>query len=324
MSTVVSHTTPIPRSYFNSLSVWAFLVLILNILVILWGAFVRISGSGAGCGEHWPLCNGEIIPTVGASQTYIEFFHRITSGLAFFSVLFLFLAVRRQCEKGGVARRYAGYAMLSMCGEVIIGALLVVLRLVENNASIYRVLVMGIHLVNSFVLLGALTLLALYVSRPSIVTFKLYRRNYVGMGLLLLVGVAGAITALGDTLFPPESVGHGFMEDFSMASPLLVQLRVVHPILAFCTALYLWWQILFFIETASLNSHFRRASIILGRVVVILLMLQMGVGMSAIILLLPTWIQVTHLLLATLLWCSYVGYTATVTERVRSHTVLKK
>ena len=33
-----------------------------NLLVIVWGAYVRASGSGAGCGNHWPLCNGVVVP----------------------------------------------------------------------------------------------------------------------------------------------------------------------------------------------------------------------------------------------------------------------
>ena len=59
----------------------------LNIFVIVWGAFVRASGSGAGCGSHWPLCNGEVIPQPERIATVIEFFHRITSGLALIAVL---------------------------------------------------------------------------------------------------------------------------------------------------------------------------------------------------------------------------------------------
>ena len=41
---------------------FAWLTLGFLILVILWGAFVRATGSGAGCGNHWPLCNGVVVP----------------------------------------------------------------------------------------------------------------------------------------------------------------------------------------------------------------------------------------------------------------------
>jgi len=48
-------------------------VLAYSILVILWGAYVRISFSGDGCGDHWPLCHGEVIPTAPSVKTLIEF-----------------------------------------------------------------------------------------------------------------------------------------------------------------------------------------------------------------------------------------------------------
>ncbi|MFN8454080.1 MAG: COX15/CtaA family protein [Anaerolineae bacterium] len=65
--------------------VWT--VLAYNLAVILWGAFVRASGSGAGCGSHWPLCNGEVIPRTPQMETLVEFTHRLTSGLALLLVI---------------------------------------------------------------------------------------------------------------------------------------------------------------------------------------------------------------------------------------------
>ena len=52
-----------------------------TIIVILWGAWVRISHSGNGCGDHWPLCGGEFIPTEATAKTWIEYSHRMMSGL---------------------------------------------------------------------------------------------------------------------------------------------------------------------------------------------------------------------------------------------------
>ncbi len=45
---------------------YAWGVLLWNVLVALWGAYVRATGSGAGCGSHWPTCNGEILPRAPA------------------------------------------------------------------------------------------------------------------------------------------------------------------------------------------------------------------------------------------------------------------
>ena len=66
----------------NRLARYAWGVLGINLLVILWGAYVRATGSGAGCGSHWPLCNGEVVPRSAGLATLIEFTHRATSGVA--------------------------------------------------------------------------------------------------------------------------------------------------------------------------------------------------------------------------------------------------
>ena len=81
-----------PRSGFAA---YAWAVLGFNLLVILWGAFVRATGSGAGCGSHWPLCNGEVLPRAPALATLIEFSHRLTSGVALLLVIGLVVGAWR-------------------------------------------------------------------------------------------------------------------------------------------------------------------------------------------------------------------------------------
>src|SRR5262249_41187531 len=77
-------TTPatISKSGLSPLARFAWFVVAYNIAVILWGAYVRATGSGAGCGSHWPLCNGQVLPSAAQTQTLIEFTHRVTSGLS--------------------------------------------------------------------------------------------------------------------------------------------------------------------------------------------------------------------------------------------------
>ena len=60
---------------------YAWFVLAFNLLVILLGTVVRATRSGDGCGSHWPVCNGELIPVAPALKTVIEYTHRLTSGL---------------------------------------------------------------------------------------------------------------------------------------------------------------------------------------------------------------------------------------------------
>ena len=89
---------------------FAWLLLACNIGVILWGAYVRASGSGAGCGSHWPLCNGEVIPRLPATATLIEYSHRLTSGAALLGVVALFVWTRRVRPPRDPARAGAAQA----------------------------------------------------------------------------------------------------------------------------------------------------------------------------------------------------------------------
>ena len=93
---------------------WA--VLVYFIAVILWGGLVRATGSGAGCGDHWPLCNGTVIQHSARIDTMIEFTHRITSGLSFFGVVALLAWTFARTERGHLAR---GAAIAAVAFTVI-------------------------------------------------------------------------------------------------------------------------------------------------------------------------------------------------------------
>src|SRR5262245_31551155 len=117
-------------------AIYAWSVLAFHLLVILWGAFVRASGSGVRCGEHWPLCNGQIVPTAPLNATLIEFGHRLTSGVALMSVLVLAIWAIRAFPRGYGIRGGALLALLASFIEAAIGAALVLLRLVGTNESV--------------------------------------------------------------------------------------------------------------------------------------------------------------------------------------------
>ena len=143
---------------------FAWWVLAYNLVVILWGAYVRASGSGAGCGSHWPLCNGEVIPRGASITTLVEFSHRLTSGLALIAVVALWWRCRSLVAAGSAARRMANASLVLMLTEAAVGAGLVLFQLVADNASMARALFMAIHLINTFLLVAALTLTAHYLS----------------------------------------------------------------------------------------------------------------------------------------------------------------
>ena len=282
---------------------YAQIVLLYNLGVIAWGAYVRATGSGAGCGQHWPLCNGVVVPRVEATQTLIEFSHRLTSGLALLSVVVMFVWARRITSAGHPIRVGSTWSLVLMVSEALLGAGLVLFQLVADNASAARAFAVAAHLFNTFLLLAALTLTVWWATGGGQVRLAPRRgeawRIAFGAGVLLFVSCAGAITALGDTLFPSESLAAGLSADLSATSHFLIRLRTIHPVLAVMAAAYLAtsaWQI-----AAGDQSARKTVRILLALVAV-----QLGAGIVNVFLLAPVWLQMLHLLLADLVWIAYV------------------
>src|SRR6266849_5083339 len=114
-----------PPSASRSFAVFAWSVLAYNILVNLWGALVRATGSGAGCGGHWPLCNGDVLPEAPQVATVIELTHRVMSGIALIAVLALFAWAFQAYPRRHSARRWAGWSLMFIVTEALLGAALV-------------------------------------------------------------------------------------------------------------------------------------------------------------------------------------------------------
>ena len=280
----------------------AWLVLAWNVAVILWGAFVRATGSGAGCGAHWPLCNGEMLPRAPALATIIEFTHRATSGVALLAVLFLAFRVFRERPPGHPARRAAGASLLFILSEAAVGAGLVLFRLVADNESVARALFMAVHLMNTFVLLACLTLTAHWCSaegRPRL-TSRAWPLALAAVALLL-VGTSGAVAALGDTLYPSRSILGGLAADVSPTAHFLVRLRVAHPLLALLGTLAVGLAVASVLRARAEPSLRRSAWSLAG-----LVLLQLAAGLANVLLLAPVWMQLVHLLLADLVWIALV------------------
>lgn len=276
---------------------WAVLIYMLG--VILWGAYVRASGSGAGCGNHWPLCNGEVIPTSPSTERLIEFTHRLTSGLALISVLVLLYLTWRATTRHAWARVAALMSVVFMLNEALLGALLVLLQHVGNDQSASRAVFLSLHFANTLLLIGSITLTADWLSHPPA------RRDFSGkealgtaVGLLavILIGVSGALAALGDTLFPATSLSGSLSADFSAASHFLLRLRLLHPVLAVVGAAYVIW--LFARCIWSSSRVVRRLALALT----LLVLLQLCLGALNVFLLAPVWLQMMHLLVGDLVW----------------------
>lgn len=294
-------------------------VLAYNILVVLWGAYTRATGSGAGCGSHWPLCNGEVVPRDPQIETIIEFAHRTTSALAGVLVIILLVWAWRAFPKGHLVRRGSVLSLIFIIIEGLVGASLVRYEWVAGNDSVARAVIMAVHLVNTFILLGVITMTAWWAStieaddtRPRSYLRRDDSRSWlIGVALLLIVIVsaAGAVTALGDTLFPAGSLREGVARDFSPTAHFLERLRVWHPVLAVLSALYIFAMLGKLGETRA-ASQARRFS----RAVQLLVATQIAAGAVNLLLLAPIVMQIVHLLLADLVWISLVLLAATALE----------
>ena len=282
----------------------AWSVLVYNVCVILWGAWVRITGSGAGCGDHWPTCGGEIIPRSPGVETMIEFSHRLTSGFTLIFAIVMVVIARRVFTKGHRARTAAWVTLVFILLEAALGALLVLKGLVAKDTSTARAVVVALHLINTLGLVAGGALTAWWARERERSYGSRVHNGFLATVIvgLVLVGASGAITALGDTLFPvPVVEGAGLfatiVEDISMAQHFLVRLRIVHPILAVLVG--------FFILIWGLTVERRTQSGSLGylaNALVWSVALQLMLGVLNVLLHAPGWMQIVHLLVADLVW----------------------
>jgi cytochrome c oxidase assembly protein subunit 15 len=296
---------------------FAWAVLAYFIAVILWGTLVRATGSGAGCGNHWPLCNGTVMQHSASVNTLIEFTHRITSGLSFFAVVGLMAWTFAGTIRGHLARWAAVASVVFTLIEALLGALLVKLGYTAQSQSPLRPAFLALHLTNTLLLVAALTLTAHLLSRK-----RGYQRGSIrlrapfaavtGIFVVLIVGVTGSLAALGDTLFPASSLGLALAQDFSPASGWLVRWRWVHPGIAFAASFFLIWLL---VRAARRGRQEETQWDNRGLCALVLLLLAAvyALGLLDVLLLAPLWVQVAHLLAADLLWAALVVLTARLT-----------
>lgn len=293
-----------PRERFTR---YAWALLGYTLLVILFGAVVRITGSGAGCGQHWPSCNGEILQLPHTLKTTIEYTHRATSGISVLAIVALLVFGFRLYPRGHSVRRAAALAGLMIFVEALLGALLVKLHLVENDASIARALVLPLHLVSTALLTAALTWCAYFASAPAHAARALPNGArallfLAGAGVLL-VSATGAVTALGDTVFPVHAAGIAarLQEDQGASAHLLQRMRAIHPLFAISVAAYVAY-VAMVVPGYRISRDVKRASFALAGCVC----LQVLAGAMNVLQSAPGYLQVTHLLLANFTWISLI------------------
>ncbi len=274
-------------------------------LVVAWGDYVRATGSGAGCGRHWPMCNGEILPRAARIETWIELSHRVSSGGALIGTLVLLVWALRAYPRGHRVRLGAYVTASLMVAEALIGAGLVLFELVAHDASMKRALSVSLHLVNTFLLLASTAMTAWWASGGAPIRLRGQRAVTwplgIVLGAMLVVGASGAVTALGDTLFPSTSLASGFAQDFATGAHLYVRLRAIHPMLAATTATAI-------VVATGLVRSLRptRAVRLASRVASALAVAQVAAGLLDLLTRAPVFMQLVHLSIADFLWMALV------------------
>ena len=293
----------IPATKNQTLARFAWFVLAYFILVVLWGAIVRATNSGGGCGAHWPLCNGYVNPLHHPRlATIIEFAHRQSTTVATCLTVALTVWTFRATGKGHRARKAALWSVFFLVTEALLGAALVLRGWVEQNDSTGRVIAQAIHFTNTLLLMAALTLTASFLGAwqetdPRRRASKL--AAWMAVGATIVMGATGALAALADTLFPSRSLAQGMAEDFAAYAPVLVRMRWLHPaavLIGSCCVVWAVWQ-----QVAARQRWDRLSLAVIG-----LLALQFALGIADVLLLAPAWMQLLHLLGADLYWVALV------------------
>lgn len=290
------------RHSHRALRTFAWGTLAYHVAVILWGAYVRFTGSGAGCGNRWPLCDGVIShPQI---QALIEFTHRMSSGAALVSVVCLWVWTRLAMPRKHPSRWAGTVALLLIVNEALLEAFLVLFGHVTQDKSIARVVSLSLHSVNTMLLLGAIAITTFWIGKPS---FNMLHWPATGRALIpafaltmLLAGATGTVTTLGDTLFPAASLGSSLAQDFSSESHYLLRLRILHPAAALITTVLIArflagiWR--------SQNKSLRSLAVVAS----LIFLFQLALGVFNVVLLAPMWLQIIHLLTADVLWITLV------------------
>lgn len=294
---------------------YAWFALAWNIVVIVWGVFLRASKSGDGCGEHWLTCNGELIPSAPQFKTVIEFSHRMTTAVDGIVMLILVIwAVRIWMRSRDRRTRNILIAAIGslffVITEAAVGAGLVLTGNTAEAVTDARPFWAMGHLINTFILLTFLTVTAWLASGERRVVkwpeTKVLLLIGLGFVLLFLVGMSGTLAALSNMLFPSTSIAEGIAKDFSATSNVILRLRLSHPILSIVTAVYLVFLAGWLKARAGDAADVRWWSGTLSLLVIV----QVAFGAVTLLTLGPIVMQLGHLFLADAVWIAMVMMTA--------------
>lgn len=300
-------------------SVVAWATLAFNVAVIIGGTVVRATGSGDGCGVTWPKCGDQFVPPNATVETLIEFSHRVSSFLGGVGVVAVVLLAFWAFEKGHIVRRASVVALVLLVIEALLGAALVLFEWVDDDVSAGRMVAVTLHLTNTFLLLASLTVAAWWGSGKPAPRLPVSRstRRWILLGAvsILVIGASGALNAIADAVFPADSIAEGIADEFGPTAPLLLRLRVIHPMLAVLGGIFVAYSA---VRVARAGDA---ATGRMSLVVTTIIFAQMFVGIANLFLLTPLALQLIHLLVADLLWISFVVFGATAVASNRASRV---
>jgi len=309
-----------PRQKLTGFTRYAWLTLGWNLLVILWGVFLRASKSGDGCGQHWLTCQGEVIPSAPELKTVIEFSHRITSSLAGIAIIVLLIwaIVRWRRMRDEISRSAMWAAVGSfvfVVFEGLLGRSLVLTGNTALNLTPERPFWMAAHLINTFILLAFLTLTGYYASGGKKMRWKAagkYKAAIIdGVAAIFIVGITGSIAALASMIFPSGTLAEGFAADLSPTSNMLVRLRLLHPITAIAAGVALIFIAGWIGRKAGVGTKTKWWSNVLS----LLVLGQLLFGAATLLMLAPIVMQLGHLFLVDAIWISFVMMAANFLSR---------
>jgi heme A synthase len=303
------------RPPLTALARYAWFVLAWNIVVILWGVFLRASKSGDGCGQHWLTCHGEVVPSAPELKTVIEFSHRVTSSLAGLLIIVLLVWAYRKWRQSGVLQdrltlKMAIGSFIFVVIEGLLGAGLVLTGNTAETLTPERPIWMAGHLINTLILVAFLTLTARYASGGAPMTVKAGAKYVsalvIGAAAIFIVGSTGSLAALSSMIFAPGTITEGIAADFSPTSHMLVRLRILHPVTAILTSVFLVFLTGWLAKEFGNERPISRWS----NAISLLVLAQLAIGSATLFMQAPIVMQLIHLLMVDLIWISYVLFAA--------------
>jgi heme A synthase len=267
--------------------------------LIVFGGIVRITDSGMGCGPDWPLCNGEVIPSVWTMETTLEYFHRVFALLVIlFTGALLFIGWRKRHEN----RWYFLIPLIAVGFVVLQSGLGAITVLLDLHAEVTTA-----HHAIAQIFMGTLIVLAVLTYRNRLSGGRAHRPPggsrvtragiVAGVSTILLL-VAGAYTATSGAAYacPEWPLCGGYYVPGT--GSIYVDTQLTHRWLAMITAVAIGYLIYEVYRSRSDSPLLKNLAVGLGG----LMLLQIMVGAINIWTQIHSFYAGLHLALATVIW----------------------